>query len=349
MKTAKLIIGIISMVLSVFVLFQSCAAGVVNSLESNGAISGSAGMLVAACFVIAGIVGVATRNQVRKGGTLTAAGFYLAAALIGGTLAGNYSDLYIWAFLAWAFGAVFLVDGFYHQLNSDKKWWQQAWLITLVLIVLPPAGIVLLWLSGQFKLTPKIITTVIFALGFMIIMGNLGGAFSTVSSVGDGSTTDPATNTAAASSNAVAPPTTAKPAPENKVYGLGESWTVDGQFTLNFTSVTATADRNAYSDKTPDQVVILTYDYENLGVAKSIMDLYVSSSSFKVIDAGGVMADAYPAITAGNPKETPIGAKCVGAQTAYGLVNASGEITINVEVIGNNFKTHEATFKLPVS
>ena len=126
MKTAKLVIGIISMVLSVFVLFQSCAAGLANTLTGSGQVSGSAGVLVAACFIIAGIVGVATRNSGRAGGGLTAAGFYLVAALFGGTLAGNYSDLYIWAFLAWAFGAVYLVDGFYDDDDWDEpSWWQR--------------------------------------------------------------------------------------------------------------------------------------------------------------------------------------------------------------------------------
>lgn len=342
MKTAKLVIGIISMVLSVFVLFQSCAAGLVNSLTGSGASSGSAGLLVAACLVIAGIIGVATRNQLKQGGTLTAAGFYLAAALIGATLAGNYRDLTIWAYLAWAFGAVFLVAGLVSPPDRGVvlKWWQQSGLITLVLIVLPPVGIILLWLSGRFKMAPKIVTTVIVALGFVMMLGNIGGSFSS-SGVAASGTAGPVASDNGASTTA--------PAETARVYGLGETWTVDGQFALHFTAVTATAERNAYADQNPAEVVILTYDYENLGVTKSIVDLYVSSSSFKVIDAAGVMADSYPALTVGNPQETPIGAKCVGAQTAYGLVNSSGEITVNVEVIGNNYKTHEATFKLPVS
>ena len=36
MKTAKLVTGILSIVLCVFVTFQSCAAGLVNALEDNG-------------------------------------------------------------------------------------------------------------------------------------------------------------------------------------------------------------------------------------------------------------------------------------------------------------------------
>ena len=42
MKTWKLVSGILSMILFVIVTFQSCAAGVANSLEANGETSGSA-------------------------------------------------------------------------------------------------------------------------------------------------------------------------------------------------------------------------------------------------------------------------------------------------------------------
>ncbi|WP_331552464.1 hypothetical protein [Acetobacterium sp.] len=80
-----------------------------------------------------------------------------------------------------------------------------------------------------------------------------------------------------------------------------------------------------------------------------INDLYISSSQFKVIDGNGEMASTYPASTTGSPQPTPIGAKSVGCQCAYGLNNASSEITVNVEVYGNKYKKYEAVFKLPVS
>ena len=46
---------------------------------------------------------------------------------------------------------------------------------------------------------------------------------------------------------------------QNKVYGLNETWTVDGLWSLTFTSVTQTEERNQYSDKTPAQVIYLNY------------------------------------------------------------------------------------------
>lgn len=344
MKIAKLVIGIISMVLSIFILFQSCAAGLVNTFEGSGGVSGTAGVIVAACFIIAGIVGVVTRNSYRAGGGLSAAGFYLVAALFGGTMAGNYSDLYIWAFLSWAFAIFYLVDAFYDEDDWEEvRWWQKSWLIILATIIFPPVGIALLWFSRQFIVIPKVIMTVIFSLGFIVILANLGGLLT--SAPGAASTT--ADDTTTPSTTTEEPEKTTEP--QKKVYGLGETWTVDGLFDLTFTAASLTDDRNQFTDKAPAQVVILTYDYSNIGVEKSIMELYVSSSSFKVIDGSGVMADSYPASTSGNPKETPIGAKTVGAQVAYGLANASGEITVNVGVRGNDFKSYDAVFKLPVN
>ena len=51
MKTWKLVSGIISIVLSVFVVFQSMIAGLANALEESGQVSGSAGLVVSICFV----------------------------------------------------------------------------------------------------------------------------------------------------------------------------------------------------------------------------------------------------------------------------------------------------------
>ena len=47
MKTWKLVSGILSIILFVIVTFQSCAAGVANSLEANGETSGAAGVFEA--------------------------------------------------------------------------------------------------------------------------------------------------------------------------------------------------------------------------------------------------------------------------------------------------------------
>ena len=66
MKTWKLVSGILSIIMFVFVTFQSCAAGISNSIEDNGEVGGSAGIIVAIMLL---------------------------------AMAGSYTDLIIWA--AW--------------------------------------------------------------------------------------------------------------------------------------------------------------------------------------------------------------------------------------------------------
>ena len=110
MKTAKLVIGIISMVLFVLVAFQSCA--------DNGEVSGTSGMLLAFCMLIAGIVGVATRKS--KGGGIVAGVFYLLGGLLGIVNYGSFSDLAIWSVLCFIFGAVFIL-GSLKMKKADKS------------------------------------------------------------------------------------------------------------------------------------------------------------------------------------------------------------------------------------
>lgn len=96
MKTWKLVSGILSIILFVFVSFQSCAAGVANTLEANGEIGGSAGIIVAIMLLAGGIVSIATRNG-GKGGNIALIILFGIGALFGFVLAGSYTDLQIWA------------------------------------------------------------------------------------------------------------------------------------------------------------------------------------------------------------------------------------------------------------
>ena len=107
MKTAKLIIGIISIVLCFFVLFQSCAAGIGNAIAENGETSRSSGLVVAILMLVAGIVGLCTRKS--RGGGITTGVFYAVAGFVGISNYGSYSDLMIWAILCFVFAAVFII------------------------------------------------------------------------------------------------------------------------------------------------------------------------------------------------------------------------------------------------
>lgn len=97
MKIAKLVTGILSIIFCLIVTFQSCAAGLANTMASNGEISGSAGIFLSVLMLAGGIVAVATRNSIKKGGSIATAILYFLGGIIGLSNAGTFSDLKIWA------------------------------------------------------------------------------------------------------------------------------------------------------------------------------------------------------------------------------------------------------------
>lgn len=97
MKTWKLVSGILSIILFAFVSFQSCAAGLGNTLADNGEVSGSAGFIVAIMLLAGGIVSVVTRNSNSKGGNIALIVLFGIGTIIGFLCAGSFGDLNIWA------------------------------------------------------------------------------------------------------------------------------------------------------------------------------------------------------------------------------------------------------------
>ncbi len=116
MKTAKLIIGIVTIVLSGIIFFQSCAVGIGSALEESEEVSGPAGMIVAVCMLIAGIVAIAARKG--RAGGFVAGGFYLLGGIIGIANVGSFGDLKIWSVLSLLLAAVLILGGI---LGKGKK------------------------------------------------------------------------------------------------------------------------------------------------------------------------------------------------------------------------------------
>lgn len=118
MKTTKLIIGIISLVLFGLICFQSCAAGVANTLGDTGEAGGSAGIILAVFILVAGIVAIAARKSF--GGTITSAVFYLVGGIIAVPMAGSYADLKIWGTLSIIFAVLFIIIAILQKKNNKK-------------------------------------------------------------------------------------------------------------------------------------------------------------------------------------------------------------------------------------
>lgn len=102
MRTTKLIIGIFSIVLSVFITFQSLVAGLGNTIMNNGEVSGSAGLLVSIFMLVGGIVVLVTQKR----RSIAPVIIYTISGLIGLILAGSYTDLYIWSSLNLIFAVI---------------------------------------------------------------------------------------------------------------------------------------------------------------------------------------------------------------------------------------------------
>ena len=129
MKTTRLITNIISIVLFAVIMFQSCAAGVVNSIDNNDSLSGTAGVILAFAMLIAGIVGIAARKNV--GGMLTSGFFYLISSLLAFAYVGDFSDLAIWAI----FSAILFI-GYIVINHSEEDQFLQKLNVTLSILII---------------------------------------------------------------------------------------------------------------------------------------------------------------------------------------------------------------------
>lgn len=109
-STGRLTIGILSIVLFLFVSLQSCAATIGESIGDKGETSGSAGTVLAMFLLIAGIIGLCTRNSTSKIGPSLACFFYWLGAIITIGADGIYADLHFWGFISFIFGIVFIIS-----------------------------------------------------------------------------------------------------------------------------------------------------------------------------------------------------------------------------------------------
>lgn len=117
MKTAKLTIGIVSLVFSMIVLFQSCAAGLGSALTTNGKdTSGSSGIIVTLFMIIGGIVAIAARKS--KGGAIATTIIFAIAGIVGVATGGIFKDLLVWGIICFAFAIVFGISVFVQDYSK---------------------------------------------------------------------------------------------------------------------------------------------------------------------------------------------------------------------------------------
>lgn len=121
MKVWKLVSGILSIILTVIVLFQSCAAGVVEAVEDSGGTSGGAGVVVAILMLAGGIVSIATRKSNGKGGNIALIVLFGIAAIMGFSGTGIFKDLIVWSAWCMINAILALVAIFLGKKNSEQE------------------------------------------------------------------------------------------------------------------------------------------------------------------------------------------------------------------------------------
>lgn len=113
---------------------------------------------------------------------------------------------------------------------------------------------------------------------------------------------------------------------QGRIFNVGERVEVDGNYAITILGVTETDERNQFSEKKVEQVLIIDYLYENIN--DDTNDIYVSDMNFKFIDEHGNMCDTYPVGGIYAPQNTPIGAKTLTSMT-IGTVEESKKIKLN--------------------
>ena len=133
-------------------------------------------------------------------------------------------------------------------------------------------------------------------------------------------------------------------APFEGAYRIGETWTVDGLWSLTITGITETKERNQYADTDPEAVYIIDYTYKNLGYESEYSDGLYLAITDRVVDNVGFMGWAYPGEVSRYPKATPVGATCK-AQACVGVLHPGAVQLIVMQFDGEN-QRHSAAFFL---
>ncbi|HFD2030875.1 TPA: DUF4352 domain-containing protein [Clostridium perfringens] len=93
---------------------------------------------------------------------------------------------------------------------------------------------------------------------------------------------------------------------------------------ITIDNVKLTDERNQFSEKEAEKVVVIEYTYENIADEEN---LYVFDSNFKVYDASGNVLETYPAGAEKHPQSISKGKKCT-ANMSFALNNESNNLEL---------------------
>ena len=128
---------------------------------------------------------------------------------------------------------------------------------------------------------------------------------------------------------------------------IGDTWTVDGEWSLTITSVEETDERNKRIDYTPEAVYIVSYTYTNFGYSDpdGIMKGLYFNITNEVIDSAGNAGINYPVEDGYNPQVLVDKGDSYIAQACIG-VNTPGDFKIIVTMKDSSENLQTATFNI---
>ena len=135
---------------------------------------------------------------------------------------------------------------------------------------------------------------------------------------------------------------------DSGTYSVGDTWTVDVEWSLTITGVTETERRDPLATD-EEHVYIIDYTYTNLGhkdktTGGLYMSIYTEFTSDTLTDSHG-QSGGMSLLDVGNgPEDIPVGSTCE-AQDAICLENA-GDFTLEIRRFDNDGNGHSATFTL---
>lgn len=130
--------------------------------------------------------------------------------------------------------------------------------------------------------------------------------------------------------------------PANKYEYIGRDSNGKALYSFKINKITTMSERNEYSDKNPDQVILIDYTYKNIADPEEV---YISDIYFKVIDSKGKIGYRYPNSITNHPQKIPVGVTC-DAQMIFGIDNYSNKVKLCF--YENMFRDMTTSFEIPV-
>lgn len=223
-------------------------------------------------------------------------------------------------------------------IMDNVKFYNTSWFMWVMLVFITPVGIFLLWRNEKINKGGKIGLTIAFSVIFLAAVGM---------NMDDTSSPKPQTEASSGGATSDNKPKEDKKKEEakkeeKKTYGVGETFSYNGEYELTIDKVYKTKDRNQFSEKQPKEVFIVEYTYKNI----SKDSLFVSSINFKLFDSEGNALETYPVSGSGNAQTIPAG-KVSKGNMAYGIDNGEA---VEAFYYDNMFNSKEdAIFKFNIA